>query len=558
MCCALATWPWKPASTSTDMLERLRIGPKLLLAPCMVLMLLIASSGSAWHAMARQNQAFEIIVNERAARIREAGELASDAQQAHARMYQLLTWIGASFSAPRIDGLGQDIYRRHAAIEHRFAALTRRTGGHGPEQRFIAQAGAAHATYVRAILDVIEFSPVDHSMSANAMSKAEQAFAVVTQRLAELARFEQELSEQAASRAAADLAALSVLMPLLVALSMVATFGISMLVRRALLRGVAGISAAAGELASGNLTPKNRSYGRDEIADSARTLDAAVGALNATLKSMLASARSIDTASRDIATGSAGLSTHARAQAGVLRRAAGTVGALGAAAGGALEGARGANRLADEASMQALCGGGVLDRLVLSMAALRGSAQRMAQVAGVIDKLACQTNALALNAAVEAARIGEQGSGFAALAGEVRALAQRTAGAAQEIEGLIAHSLADIDGGSAIASEAGARMAGIAQSVQQVGDMVGRIGQASVGQAGVIGAVSEAIVEIDQMTRHNSVLVKEAAAAARRLQGQASSLSTAVGGFQLEDSVPEMEGPPKKAAPHLRLASRRP
>ncbi|WP_166879190.1 methyl-accepting chemotaxis protein [Massilia mucilaginosa] len=540
------------------MLERLRIGPKLLLAPCMVLLLLIVSSGSAWYAMVRQNQAVDMIVNERAARIREAGELATDVQQAHARMYQLLTWISASFSAPRIDGLGQDIYQRHAAIERKFAALARRTGGHGPEQRFITQAGAAHATYVRAILDVIEFSQVDHSMSANAMSKAEQAFGVVALRLAELARFEQELSEHASSRAAADFAALSVLMPLLVALSVAATLGITTLVRRALLRGVADVKRSAGELASGDLTVKNRSYGSDEIADSARTLDAAIGSLNVTLKSIQASARSIDSASRGIASGSAGLSRRNAAQASVLQRAAGTVGQLGAAAGGAVEGAHSANLLADEASMQALCGGGVVDRLVLSMAALRANAQRVAQLVGVIDQLSGQTNALALNAALEAGRVGEQGGGLAALAGEVRALAQRTAGAAHEITALTAQSLADIDSASASASDAGARMAGIALSVQQVGETVGRIGQASAGQAGGIGAVSAAIVEMEQMTRHNSVLVKEAASAARRLQSQALALSQAVGGFQFDDSVPETAEPPKKTAPHLRLASRRP
>ena len=552
------------------MLDRLRIGPKLLLAPCMVLLLLIVSSGCAWYAMVRQNEAVDLVVNERAARIREAGELATDAQQAHARMYQLLTWMSASFSRPRIDGLGQEIYQRHAAIERKFALLGRRSGGMGPEQRSIAKAAAAHSTYVRAILDVIELSQVDHSMSANAMSKAEQAFAIVTQRLSELARFEQDLSEQASRRAAADFAALSVLMPLLVVLSAAATLGITMLVRRALLRGVAGIGAAAGGLASGNLAVQKRSYGRDEIADTARTLDAGIVTLNTTLKSILASARSIDSASREIALGSAGLSSRNAAQAEALKHAAGTVGELGAAAGETCEHARSANRLADEASMQALCGGGVLDRLVLTMAAVRASSQRVAQIVGVIDKLACQTNALALNAALEAAKAGEQGSAFAAVAGEVRALAQQSAGAAQEIKALVARSLADIDGGSASASEAGRRMAGIAQSVQQVGEMVSRIGQASVGQAGGIGAVSDAIVEMDQMTQHNSVLVTEAASAAQRLQSQALTLSNAVDRFRFDDSAPgaakaadaedtaDAAGPPRKARPHLRLASRRP
>ena len=540
------------------MLERLRIGPKLLLAPGLVLLLLMFSSGSAWYAMVRQNQAVDIIVGERAARIRDANELVAEAQYAHARMYQLLTWISASFSAPRIEGLGQDIYQRHAAIERKFAALAGRTGRAAPEHRFVTQAAAAHGVYMRAILDVIELSQVDHSMSANAMSKAEQAFGVVAQRLAELARFEQDLSERASTRAAADFAALSVLMPLLVLLSVAGTLGITMLVRRALLREVRGLSETAGALASGNLTVRKRSYGRDEIADTARTLDASIGTLNATLKSILASARSIDSASRDIALGSAGMASRNAAQAKVLEHAASAVEGLGATAGRAADSASSANRLADEASAQVLRGGGVLDRLVLTMAAVRASAQRVAHIVGVIDSLACQTNALALNAAVEAARVGEQGHGFAALAGEVRMLAQRSAGAAREIKELIAQSLAEIDGGGAGASEAGLRMAGIAQSVQQVGDMVSRVGQASAGQTGGIGAVSEAIVQMDQMTRHNSVLVEEAAAAAQRLQCQALTLSKAVSGFRIDDSVPDAAGPPKKTTPHLRLASRRP
>lgn len=200
----------------------------------------------------------------------------------------------------------------------------------------------------------------------------------------------------------------------------------------------------------------------------------------------------------------------------------------------------------------------MLDRLVLTMAALRASAQRAAQLVGVIDQLAGQTDALALNAALEAGRAGEHGAALAAVAGDVRTLAQRSAGAARDIRELIAQALADIDGGSASASEAGLRMAGIAQSVQQVGDMVGRLGQASAGQAGGIGAVNEAIVQMDLMTRQNSVLVKEAASAAQRLQDQALSLSQAVSGFQLDESAADAPGPPKKAAPHLRLASRRP
>jgi methyl-accepting chemotaxis protein len=540
------------------MLGRLRIGPKLLLAPGVVLILLVILSSGAYYAMVRQNQSLETIVQLRAANIRAASELVSSAHHVHTEIYQLLTWINASFSAPRVDALASDIHQRHRAIDRKFAALAKAAQPGSAERSFIDQAEAAHRLYVRAVLDVIELSQVDQSMSANAMWKAERAFEVVALRLGELSRLEQELSERASASAAADFETISTLMPVVIALSIILSLAITMAVRRALLKEVHDIGEAASGLASGNLTVKNRSYGRDEIAETSRALDTSIRNLNATLKHILNSARSIDTASREIALGNADLSNRTEAQASSLEHTASSMEELTATVSKTASSARLANRLAESASTFALKGGDVVDRLVTTMASIKGSSRRVVEIVGVIDGIAAQTNILALNAAVEAARAGEHGSGFALVASEVRALAQCSAAAAREIRELVVHSVAEIDGGSASAQEAGYNMAGIVTSVRQVGDIVSQISSASAEQASGIHEVSQAIVEIDQMTQQNSALVEEAAAAAESLQHQAHSLSRAVAQFKLDES-----GPPEPPQPalggkrHLRLASKR-
>jgi methyl-accepting chemotaxis protein len=544
------------------MLAKLRIGPKLLLAPGAVLLLLIVLSSGAYYAMVRQNQSLEIIVQQRAAHLRDTAELVAAAHHAHTEMYQLLTWIGASFSATRVDALIGDIHQRHNAIERRLSNLTRVTGAGSAERRFIEQAETAHASYVKAILDVIELSQVDHSMSANAMSKAERAFDVVSMRLRELSRLEQELSERASNGAAADFKTISTLMPLVIALSIVLSLAITMAVRRAMLREVTEIGDAAIDLASGNLMVRPRTYGKDEISDTSRVLDTSIRNLNATLKGILESVRSIDSASREMALGNASLSSRTEAQASSLQQTACSMEELSAVVRQTASSAQVANLLAENASSVAIRGGDVVGKLLSTMASIKGGSGKVVELAGVIDNIANQTNILALNAAVEAARAGEHGRGFAVVASEARMLAQQSATAARAIRELIAQSVAEIDGGSVSVAEAGHNMADIASSVQQVGDIVNQIRHASAEQATGILEVSQAIVQMDQITQQNSTLVSEAAAAAESLQLQAISLARAVAGFNLDEAAllplaPSVRIGASGRKNHLRLASKR-
>jgi methyl-accepting chemotaxis protein len=555
------------------MLSRLKIGPKLLLAPGAVLVLLIVLSCSAYYAMVRQNQSLETIVQQRAVHIRSASDLVATAQKAHADIYRLLSWISGSFPRQRTDPLIAQIQRQHAAIDRGFGQLVQMTGGAGAERRYVDQAAAAHRVYVDAVEDVIELAQNDQSISANAMQKAEDAFTVVAQRLTELSRLEQELGERASDEAADDFRFTSTLIPVLIVLSIGLSLAITVAVRRALLDEIGGIGAAAIDLASGDLTVKERAYGNDEIAETQRALDTSIRNLNGTLRTILESARSIGSASREIALGNLNLSTRAVFRASSLEQTASSMQELAAAVNQNADSAQAANRLAATATTVAQQGGSMVDQLMQTMESVKGSSRRVAELVSTIDALASETGTLALNAAVEAARAGEHGRDFAEVASEVRTLAQRAGAAAREIRELAVQSVAQIEGGTAWAAEAGHSMADIASSVQQVGTIMSQISSASVGQASGLSEVNQAIVHMDEVSQRNSALVEEAAQAARSLQVQAMTLSRAVSAFRLDEvvqdeaAVPDEPGKPAARVlhnrrrnpvhPHLVLASRR-
>ncbi|MGV7206758.1 methyl-accepting chemotaxis protein [Oxalobacteraceae bacterium A2-2] len=541
------------------MLSKLKIGPKLLLAPALALLLLATLSGGAYLALVRQNQSLDVIVQQRTARVREAGELAAAAHRSHSEVYQLLTWISGSFSPARIDGLVADLHARQAALDRMFVQLELLVQASPAERRYVAQSQAAYAEYTRAVADAVEISMLDQSIAANAMSKAERAFDVVARRLAELAELERSLSERAYAEAESEFQLCSRVLPLVVVLSICLSLLVTMVVRRSLLRELDGIGAAALGLASGNLTVQARDYGSDEIAATSRALDESIRNLNGTLKHIFASAASLNEASRELVEDNAHLGSQVGAQASALEQASSSMRELSETVAQAADQARLADELARCASGFAARGGSVVEQLTVTMDSIRGSSRKVGDVVGVIDAIAFQTNLLALNAAVEAARAGEQGRGFAVVAGEVRQLAQRSAMAAQEIKALMAASVAEIDGGSRSVREAGSSMAQMAASVRQVGELVGQMGSASAQQAQGLQGMQQAIVDMDQVTQQNMALVEQAADAASGLQQQALSLSQAVSAFKLGQAIdaantPALQAPSKDGGPRLHLA----
>ncbi|KQQ47412.1 chemotaxis protein [Duganella sp. Leaf126] len=514
------------------MLNKLRIGPKLLLAPGLVLLLLIVTAGAASVGMVRQNASLENLVQIRAARLKTTADVAGEARYAHAQIYQLLAWVNGSFAQSRLDQLGLQIKTRHAGIED---ALRRLAGAaiQGEERRYVEQSLVALAEYRKAVLETMDMAQMDQSIATNAMSKAEKQFLVLNDQLAQLSDLEKRLSERAHARATADFHALAGTMGLLVLLSIVLSLGVTMAVRRAMLRDIRGIGEVVMALAEGRLSAGRSPQGRDEIADTARLLDQSMGNLTGTIATILGAVRSIDTAAHEIASGNQDLSTRTEMQASSLEQTASAMDSLTQAVQQTAANARQACQLAADASDMAQRGGAAVQQAVQTMATIRGSSRQIVDIIGVIDSISFQTNILALNAAVEAARAGEQGRGFAVVAAEVRTLAQRSAAAAKEIDALISASVATIDSGSASVHQAGERMVDIVASVQQVNDIIARISAASAEQAQGIAEVNQAVGQMDDVTQQNAALVEQAAAAAESLQEQAVQLSQAVSVFQV-------------------------
>jgi len=539
------------------MLSKLRIGPKLLLAPAAVLLLLILVAGSAYYAMLRQNASLETVVRERAVRLRDTAALVHSAQRSHSEVYQLLSWLGGSFAEKRIAGLSAVIALDQNETGKRLRQLRAAIAPRSVEARFVDEAAAAHLLYLKAVADVIELARADPSTSASAMVKAERAFATVAARLEALSNLEQQLSEQAARRAQADFATMSTLMPLLVGLSVLLSLAITFAVRRALLREVADIGAAARALASGELLVREHAYGDDEIAATSRLLDAGIRNLNGTLKTILASARSIDDRTRQVAIGNADLHQRAAAQGDCLRHTASSVEELTAVLGRTATSARAATRITASASQIAVRGGEGIERLQLAMRTVRRGAGQAGAIAARIDRIAREAGMLVANG----------GGGLTDAAAQLRGMADQSAQAAREIADLMVVAVNDIDGSSSAAAQAGDSIAHMASAVRQVEQLIDAVGQASARQASGIAEVSEAIVQMDQMSQTNSAMVTAAARAAADLQRQALGLAKAVAGFHLDEAVKPPAPSPVPAVPapvrrrvragHLWLASNR-
>ncbi len=293
----------------------------------------------------------------------------------------------------------------------------------------------------------------------------------------------------------------------------------------------------AQRVAGGDLTVRLDARGRDETAQLAQALTTMTGNLARVVGSVRGGTDAIATAAGQIASGNDDLSQRTEAQASSLQQTAASMQQLTGTVRANAATAREAVDMAGAASTAASRGGEAVGQVVATMQDIAAGSRRVADIIGVIDGIAFQTNILALNAAVEAARAGEQGRGFAVVASEVRTLAQRSADAAREIKALIGASVGQVEAGTSQVEHAGAAMRDIVEQVERVAGLIRRMGESTGEQQGGIEQIGSAVGQLDRATQQNAALVEQSAAAAQSLRQQAARLQEAVSVFRVEGAA---------------------
>ncbi|WP_094847683.1 methyl-accepting chemotaxis protein [Bordetella genomosp. 9] len=359
--------------------------------------------------------------------------------------------------------------------------------------------------------------------AAEAYVKAEGAFQRYTRAQGAAAIAEVAHMQDAAVYSAAGLA----LFVLLLAV------GIRVVLHRSLLRPLREAGGHFDRIADGDLTQPIAAGGRNEIGILFSAMSRMQGGLSGAVGSVRLAVDDIHSDMRALAAGGVQLSERTAEQAGMLQETAAGMSTLAVTVNATSENAERASAQSQRVAALAEQGAQAVDRVVARMQDIADSARRIGDIVGVVDGIAFQTNLLALNAAVEAARAGESGRGFAVVAGEVRTLAQRSAGAAREIKSLIAGSADHVDAGVREVGAAGQTIGDMRVAVAQVTALVQEISQAAAEQAAGIGAMHEAMSGLDRNTQENAALAEETAAAVAALEGRAERLRQAVEVFRL-------------------------
>lgn len=312
---------------------------------------------------------------------------------------------------------------------------------------------------------------------------------------------------------------------------------------------IADTGSMLGAMAIGDLSKRIEQQYQGSFDKLKQDANATADKLTEVINRINSSASLVASGAEEISQGNADLSQRTEEQASSLEETASSMEEMTSTVRQNADNAKVANELAEETREKAHLGGEVVNRAVVSMSAINESSKKIADIISVIDEIAFQTNLLALNAAVEAARAGEQGRGFAVVAGEVRNLAQRSAGAAKEIKELIRDSVGKVEDGTVLVNESGATLQEIVASVQRVTEMISDIAEASEEQSSGIEQVNKAISQMDEMTQQNAALVEQASAAGESMAEQANEMRRLLNFFSLSQQEQDELSPPVPRAP---------
>ena len=511
----------------------MKLGMKLLAAPLLTaVVVMLAGQVNTW-LMGREMANGQASSKAALEDFKTMGSAQQQLAQLHTHVYRTVSVIG-SMDEEKIKAIRADLSRQLEGVKRVVGAMAP-IGNDGELRALAVDLSKQIDKYAGQSDSSIEIAAGDPITGIASMQAADATFSTVAKTMGMMVA-RTEVESDAAIAASRDRSrTTNLLLVVLGLLAAGAAVGLSWLMLRKIVAELARAANLAHEVAGGNLKLEAQSDRQDEVGDLMRALGSMTVQLNQSISTVLDSSESIRLASAEIAVGNQDLANRTELTASNLQRASSSTEQLTGTVRQSADAARQANQLASSATEVAVRGGVVVAQVVATMEEINTSARKIADIIGVIDGIAFQTNILALNAAVEAARAGEQGRGFAVVASEVRSLAGRSAEAAKEIKSLINASVEKVDSGSRLVADAGKTMTEIVSSVQKVSDMIAEISAASSEQSNDISQVNTAVMELDQMTQQNAALVEQSAAAAESLREQAQRLAQVVAEFRLAD-----------------------
>ncbi len=387
------------------------------------------------------------------------------------------------------------------------------------------------------IFDQIERAQIDGAGGGAYADRLKTHMEATDQLFSRLATSAREQMQEARQGVDTLAATISGLIGVALVLALAVLIPLTYLSVRSITRSLAQARDLAERIAGGDLSRDTQALNHDEVGQLVTAMGRMQQSLRGLVRQVQDAAGNISTASSEIATGNHDLSQRTEQTAANLEEAASSMEMLTSTVQQSAQASRQASDFASSAAEVAARGGAVVSQVVSTMDQITTSSRKIADITGVIDSIAFQTNILALNAAVEAARAGEQGRGFAVVASEVRSLAQRSAGAAKEIKELIGSSVERVEDGSRFVSQAGQTMTEIVGSVRRVSGIIHEITASAAEQSDNIGHISQSVTQLDQMTQQNAALVEQSTAASESLREQALQLTRAVSQFKLHDGA---------------------
>ena len=530
-------------------MNKLKVSTRLSLGFGIILLLMLIMGATSLLKVNNMHQSFKLVVDDRVPKVAEINEVKGDVNQVAISLRNMVILSDAAEIKKELEKVAAARQANGQRLEKLRSQITTEKGKAALAK--VIDARAQYAPLQGKFAELVTAGKTEDAkaMLVNEVHTAQQAYFTA---LDDFLKFQSELMQQSADDTEAQVAGLTVAIWALGAVALVAGVSTAAWIIRNLSRQLGGEPDAAADLAravaQGDLTARV-----DLRSGDSTSLMAHLREMQASLVKVVSNVRqnseSVATASSQISQGNNDLSQRTEEQASALEETAASMEQLGVTVKQNADNARQANQLALNASTVAIQGGEVVSQVVDTMKGINDSSKKIADIIGVIDGIAFQTNILALNAAVEAARAGEQGRGFAVVASEVRSLASRSAEAAKEIKSLIGASVERVEQGTALVDQAGVTMKEVVHSIKRVTDIMGEISAASVEQSAGVSQVAEAVSQMDQVTQQNAALVEESAAAAESLKGQAQALVQTVAVFRLDSGTRSKDGAAQVSAP---------